>query len=227
VHRNGMHSSSGRRSVGWLYQSYAERTMHACCALLYRAQEAEQALLNKLDQQLETISTGRRDELQTALQVLTYNMMIFHGRSLSTISTMAKDLDKMWPQARDILARITAHSPLVVRSCNTHSERRSQNCCFFSSHDRCALTRRCARDRSVSVCRTSRRSLMTSLKEDNSASQEGLSPSPRFEWESCELQLAWATRLPRHRSSRTRRCWLPTSEVSSCISSSRMGCLRG
>ena len=33
-----------------------------------------------------------------SLQVLTYHMMTFHGRSLSTISTMVKDLEKMWPQ---------------------------------------------------------------------------------------------------------------------------------
>ena len=77
--------------------------------LVWCLQEAEEALLNKLDQQLETISTGRRDELQTALQVLTYNMMMFHGRSLSTISTVAKDLDKMWPQVRDVLTCTTAH----------------------------------------------------------------------------------------------------------------------
>ena len=64
-------------------------------------QEAEEAALKKLDQQLESISTGRRDELQTALHVLTYNMMVFHGRSLSTISTMAKDLETMWPQVCD------------------------------------------------------------------------------------------------------------------------------
>ena len=82
-------------------------------------QEAEEALLNKLDQQLETISTGRRDELQTALQVLTYNMMVFHGRSLSTISTMAKDLDKMWPQVRDIAGRTTFHPPPMVFTCTT------------------------------------------------------------------------------------------------------------
>ena len=44
--------------------------------------EAEAEAHKKLDQELESISTGRREDMQQAFGGYAYSMMIYHGRSL-------------------------------------------------------------------------------------------------------------------------------------------------
>lgn len=64
--------------------------------------EAEVEAHKKLDQELESISTGRREDMQQAFGGYAHSMMAYHGRSLATISSMAHGLERspkgMFPQ---------------------------------------------------------------------------------------------------------------------------------